>query len=177
MFWKNDKGLKRQGIIFQSGWFYPANSRTAAGPLAFPSRLTCISPMELTVYILLCADGSYYVGSTKKPVETRVWEHNEGIYDGYTALRRPVVLVFTETFDRLTDGFARSSLPLVGRGRGGGLSSPFGLRRGCAAGGASLVSGAGCAPPPLPLPARGRETPSACQPMSLILRSAPLGAS
>jgi putative endonuclease len=63
--------------------------------------------MLLIVYILLCADGSYYVGSTKQAVEARVWEHNEGIYDGYTALRRPVVLVHTETFDRLTDGFAR----------------------------------------------------------------------
>jgi putative endonuclease len=76
-------------------------------PLAFSSRPACIYCMLLTVYILLCADGSYYVGSTKKPVETRVLEHNEGIYDGYTALRRPVVLVYTETFDRLTGGFAR----------------------------------------------------------------------
>jgi putative endonuclease len=76
-------------------------------PLAFSSPIACIRPMELTVYILLCADGSYYAGSTKKPVEARVWEHNEGIYDGYTKLRRPVVLVHTETFDRLTDGFAR----------------------------------------------------------------------
>jgi putative endonuclease len=63
--------------------------------------------MELTVYILLCADGSYYVGSTKQEIEARVWEHNEGIYDSYTKSRRPVVLVFTETYERLTDGFAR----------------------------------------------------------------------
>ena len=63
--------------------------------------------MELTVYILLCADGSYYVGSTKQEIEARVWEHNEGVHDGYTKLRRPVTLVFTETYDRLTDGHAR----------------------------------------------------------------------
>jgi len=30
---------------------------------------------EMTVYILRCADGSYYVGSTKQSVEARVWEH------------------------------------------------------------------------------------------------------
>jgi hypothetical protein len=32
MFWKNDKGLKRLGIIFQSGWFYPAKSRLGRSP-------------------------------------------------------------------------------------------------------------------------------------------------
>ena len=63
--------------------------------------------MELTVYILRCSDGSYYTGSTKQEIEARVWEHNEGVYDGYTKRRRPVELVFTETYDRLIDGFAR----------------------------------------------------------------------
>ncbi len=63
--------------------------------------------MGLTVYILLCADHSYYVGSTKQEIEARVWEHNEGVYDGCTKSRRPVELVFTETYDRLTDGHAR----------------------------------------------------------------------
>ena len=32
-----------------------------------------------------CGDGSYYVGSTKQPVEARVWEHNNLAVDGYTA--------------------------------------------------------------------------------------------
>ena len=76
-------------------------------PHAFPSPIACIPAKELTVYILLCADGSYYVGSTKQEIEARVWEHNEGVHDGYTKLRRPVTLVFTETYDRLTDGHAR----------------------------------------------------------------------
>ena len=64
-------------------------------------------PMEATVYILRCADGSYYTGLTKQPVEARVWEHNEGICDGYTKPRRPVTLVFTETYDRLLNAIAR----------------------------------------------------------------------
>ncbi|MEF2070650.1 GIY-YIG nuclease family protein [Consotaella aegiceratis] len=63
--------------------------------------------MEATVYILRCADGSYYTGLTKQPVEARVWEHNEGICDGYTKPRRPVTLVFTETYDRMLDAIAR----------------------------------------------------------------------
>lgn len=63
--------------------------------------------MEVTVYILRCADGSYYTGLTKQEIEARLWEHNAGIYDGYTKKRRPVELVFTETYDRIIDAIAR----------------------------------------------------------------------
>jgi len=69
-------------------------------------RLIVMS-FEMTVYILRCADGSYYVGSTKQEVEARVWEHNNLAIDGYTSTRRPVELVFTETYDRITDAIAR----------------------------------------------------------------------
>ncbi|WP_273793653.1 GIY-YIG nuclease family protein [Brucella anthropi] len=63
--------------------------------------------MEITVYILHCADGSYYTGLTKQNIEARLWEHNEGIYDSYTKKRRPVELVFTETYERIVDAIAR----------------------------------------------------------------------
>lgn len=63
--------------------------------------------MEVTVYILRCSDGSYYTGLTKQEIEARVWEHNAGIYDGYTAKRRPVELVFQEVYDRIIDAIAR----------------------------------------------------------------------
>ena len=63
--------------------------------------------MEVTIYILRCSDGSYYTGLTKQEIEARVWEHNEGIYDGYTRKRRPVELVFTETYDRITEAIDR----------------------------------------------------------------------
>ncbi len=63
--------------------------------------------MEVTVYIVRCSDGSYYTGLTKQEIEARVWEHNEGVYDGYTRKRRPVVLVFTETYGRITDAIER----------------------------------------------------------------------
>ncbi|MCD2174123.1 GIY-YIG nuclease family protein [Rhizobium sp. C4] len=63
--------------------------------------------MDVTVYILRCRDGSYYTGLTKQPIEARLWEHNAGIYDGYTAKRRPVELVFCETYDRIIDAIAR----------------------------------------------------------------------
>jgi putative endonuclease len=63
---------------------------------------------EMTVYMLRCADGSYYVGSTKKPVEARLWEHNNLPEEkSYTGSRRPVELVFSEAYDRITDAIAR----------------------------------------------------------------------
>jgi putative endonuclease len=58
------------------------------------------------VYILRCHDGSYYVGTTRKELEARVAEHNSGILGGYTALRRPVVLVFSEYFEKISDAIS-----------------------------------------------------------------------
>jgi putative endonuclease len=56
------------------------------------------------LYILLCADGSYYTGTTRADLELRVAQHNAGTYAGsYTAQRRPVTLVFAQWFDRITD--------------------------------------------------------------------------
>ena len=63
--------------------------------------------MGIYIYMLRCADGSYYVGSaTGYDVSTRVDQHNAGSYPGYTFSRRPVVLVWSEYFDRITDGIA-----------------------------------------------------------------------
>ena len=58
------------------------------------------------MYILECADGSYYVGSTNN-LERRVWEHNEGIGAKYTARRRPVSLVYAEEFASIAEAYAR----------------------------------------------------------------------
>ena len=58
------------------------------------------------VYILRCADGSYYAGSARLGLEQRVAQHNAGAYDGYTATRRPVALVFSQWFERITDAIA-----------------------------------------------------------------------
>jgi putative endonuclease len=58
------------------------------------------------LYILRCADGSYYVGTTAGSLETRFAEHQAGVFGGYTALRRPVELVFHQRFERLDDAAA-----------------------------------------------------------------------
>lgn len=62
--------------------------------------------MSTYIYILRCADGSYYVGSTRSTLELRVAEHNAGTFGGYTKRRRPVELVFHQEFDRITDAIA-----------------------------------------------------------------------
>ncbi len=55
------------------------------------------------LYILRCSDGSYYVGTSRTSLEIRIAQHNDGTFQGYTASRRPVELVFAQWFDRITD--------------------------------------------------------------------------
>jgi len=63
--------------------------------------------MGAFVYMLLCADGSFYVGSaTGDDLTRRIAEHNTGTYPGYTSSRRPVKLVWSEHFPRITDAIA-----------------------------------------------------------------------
>jgi putative endonuclease len=59
--------------------------------------------MGAYVYIVQCCDGSFYTGSTRGALEDRVNQHNAGSYGGYTAIRRPVRLVYSEYFDRIMD--------------------------------------------------------------------------
>ncbi|WP_307854205.1 GIY-YIG nuclease family protein [Nocardioides palaemonis] len=52
------------------------------------------------VYILRCADGSFYVGSTRD-LERRLSEHVLGLGAAYTRRRRPVVLVWAGEYERV----------------------------------------------------------------------------
>lgn len=58
------------------------------------------------VYILECADGSYYTGSTWD-LEKRLWEHQNGLGAKHTAKRLPVKLVFCEACERVEDAYIR----------------------------------------------------------------------
>jgi len=55
------------------------------------------------LYILRCTDGSLYIGITRTTLEIRVAQHNAGTLGGYTATRRPVTLIYSQWFDRITD--------------------------------------------------------------------------
>ncbi len=58
------------------------------------------------VYILKCADGSIYVGSAHD-LEDRLKRHNSGNGAVFTALRRPVKLVYQEPYKYLDDAIKR----------------------------------------------------------------------
>ena len=59
--------------------------------------------MTSWLYILRCSDGSYYTGTTRNSLSLRAAEHNAGIHGGYTFSRRPVNLVFSESFEDVRD--------------------------------------------------------------------------
>ena len=61
--------------------------------------------MAFHTYILRCADGSYYVGHTED-LEHRLAEHQAGTTGGYTARRRPVMLLWTQSFQTREEAFA-----------------------------------------------------------------------
>ncbi len=62
--------------------------------------------MSFCVYVLRCADGSYYTGHTDN-LELRIAAHHVGEIEGYTRTRRPVHLVFAEEFPAREEALAR----------------------------------------------------------------------
>jgi len=61
--------------------------------------------MSLWVYILRCADRSYYTGHTDN-LEERIAKHQVGEIEGYTSTRRPVRLLFSEEFSTRAETLA-----------------------------------------------------------------------
>jgi putative endonuclease len=62
--------------------------------------------MAIFIYMVRCRDGRFYVGSTRDNLERRIAEHNAGHFGGFTKSRRPVKLVYSQDFDRITDAIA-----------------------------------------------------------------------
>ena len=59
------------------------------------------------VYILQCADGSYYTGMTND-IERRLYEHQEGLIEGcFTHNKRPVKLLHGEQFAGVVEAISR----------------------------------------------------------------------
>lgn len=72
---------------------------------------TKISGLELMyfTYILECADGTLYVGSTND-LERRLHRHNNAKAGAhYTKIRRPVVLKYSETFATFSEAKKREA--------------------------------------------------------------------
>ncbi len=69
--------------------------------------------MVFYVYILECADGSFYVGCTNN-LEKRIKEHNESKWGAhFTKIRRPVTLKYSEEFKTLK-GARRREIEIKG---------------------------------------------------------------
>lgn len=62
--------------------------------------------MKGYMYILKCADDSYYTGSTKD-LELRLQQHQSGEGANHTKKHLPVELVYFEEFDRIDEAFYR----------------------------------------------------------------------
>ena len=62
--------------------------------------------MKGYMYILECADGSYYTGSTTN-LDLRLQQHQSGEGANHTQKRLPVELVYYEEFDRIDEAFYR----------------------------------------------------------------------
>ena len=58
------------------------------------------------VYILKCADDSYYTGSTTD-LELRLAQHQAGYFKGYTSSRLPVTLVWWTEMPNEHEAFLR----------------------------------------------------------------------
>ena len=58
------------------------------------------------VYILLCNNGEYYVGSTAD-IEKRLNEHQKGRGCGFTSAHLPVKLVYTEEYPTIEEANKR----------------------------------------------------------------------
>ena len=61
--------------------------------------------MSFWVYILRCADNSYYTGHTDN-LEQRIAKHEAGEIEGYTSTRLPVKVVFSEEFPTREEALA-----------------------------------------------------------------------
>ena len=65
--------------------------------------------MSYFVYILECADRSFYVGCTNN-LERRIIEHNQSIKGAhYTRIRRPVKFLYSEIFKNLKEARKREA--------------------------------------------------------------------
>jgi predicted GIY-YIG superfamily endonuclease len=62
--------------------------------------------MTFHVYVLLCADGTYYTGLTSN-LKRRIRQHENGsLHRAYTYSRRPVRLVWSQEFPTLEEARA-----------------------------------------------------------------------
>src|SRR6266542_5363584 len=106
--------------IFQT-FMSGASTSSAPGVQSSPAEFTAAKPVEAEaafkeiteikpaygyMYILECADGSFYTGSTKA-LNLRIEQHRNSEGANHTKKQLPVKLIYYETFDRIDEAFKR----------------------------------------------------------------------
>ena len=114
---------RNRGALFRTISIEKLFFDCAAKTARLRSERRCFMPYY--VYILKCADGSYYTGSTEN-LSIRLWQHQEGINPrAYTFSRRPVEFVWSEevktyhealTHERQIKGWSRAKKEALIRG-------------------------------------------------------------
>ena len=77
-------------------------------PLLYSDDDVIVVGVNYFVYILRCADGTLYTGSTND-VQARLLKHNEGKGARYTAARGPVQVVYSEEHISRSDAQLREA--------------------------------------------------------------------
>jgi len=95
-------GLRRRSCAFDSA---QAPQTSTTPPVAEPKPMY-ENFMNGYMYILQCADGSYYTGSTSD-LDKRLLQHQMGEGAIHTKSRLPVKLVYYESFARIDEAFYR----------------------------------------------------------------------
>ncbi len=107
---KKGRVPKNGSIFFTIFQTFMASTGSATGASAGTDLIkietTDIRDAYGYMYILECADGSFYVGSAKD-LKARLIQHETGEGVQHTKARRPVALVYYEPFDRIDEAFER----------------------------------------------------------------------
>jgi len=102
---------KNASVFFTIFQTFMASAGSVTG-ISFPEPIEELKEVEFIdaanayTYILQCADGSFYVGSTKD-LSIRAAQHESGEGARHTSARLPIKLVYYETYDRVALAFAR----------------------------------------------------------------------
>ena len=108
---KKGKVPKNGSLFFTIFQTFMASTGSATGEKpSLSETFTEIAPPESSgngcMYLLECADGSFYTGSTRD-LRLRLEQHKTGEGARHTGARLPVKLVYYETFTRIDEAFAR----------------------------------------------------------------------
>ena len=98
--------VRQQGFIMQKAHFIIQRIVTVTGVLSYNGIQEKREKIMNYTYIVECKDGTLYTGWTNN-LEKRIADHNSGKGAKYTRARKPVTLVYYETFEAKEEAMKR----------------------------------------------------------------------